>query len=343
MKIIYCKEEDATDWDAFLSSQETASFYHLFAWKKINESSFGHTTYYLAATEGGKFCGVLPLVYINSLLFGKILCSMPFVNLGGVCVSDPRAESMLLAEAKSIVAKEGIGYLEFRNMNKLAESLPTSEHKISMILDLDSDPDVIWAGLKPKQRQEVRRATNKNNLHVVFGGVEMLDLFFFIIAASWRSLGTPIYKKEYFRTILQNFPNNTRIFVVKHGNIPIAAAFNGYYQGTVEGMWLGLLPQYRQMNPNSVLYWEMIKHACENNFKKFHLGRSSVDSGGEFYKRKWNAKPKQLYWQYHLGSLGEIPQLNVNNPKYSLAIKVWRKLPLRLTYWLGPVIARNIP
>lgn len=315
----------------------------MFGWKQINESSFGHTTYYLAATEEGEFFGVLPLVYINSLLFGKILCSMPFVNLGGVCVADPQAENMLLSEAKRIVAKEGIGYLEFRNITKLTESLPTSEHKVSMTLDLDSDPDVIWAGLKSKQRQEVRRAAVKSALQVVSGGVEMLDLFFPIIAASWRNLGTPIYKKEYFRTILQNFPDNTRIFVVMYENVAIAAAFNGYYQGTVEGMWLGLLPQFRKLQPNSVLYWEMIKHACENNFKNFHLGRSSVDSGGEFFKRKWNAKPKQLYWQYHLGSLGEIPQLNVNNPKYSLAIKVWRKLPLRLTNCLGPVIARNIP
>lgn len=343
MKIIYCTQENAADWDAFLSSQDTASFYHLFAWKQINESSFGHTTYYLAATEEGQFSGVLPLVYINSLLFGKILCSMPFVNLGGVCVADPQAETMLLGEAKSIVSKEGIGYLEFRNMYKLAADLPTSEHKVSMTLELASDPDVIWKSLKPKQRQEVRRAAVKNELQVVSGGEEMLDLFFPIIAASWRSLGTPIYKKEYFRTILQNFPDKTRIFVVMHNNIPIATAFNGYYQETVEGMWLGILSQFKKLNPNNVLYWEMIKHACENNFKRFHLGRSSVDSGGEFFKKKWNAEAKQLYWQYHLGTLSEIPQLNVNNPKYSLAIKAWRKMPLKFTIWLGPEIARNIP
>lgn len=299
-------------------------------------------TYYLAAMEEGKPLGVLPLVYINSCLFGKILCSMPFVNFGGVCAAEPMAESMLLDEAKSLVEKEGLGYLELRNTKKLAEDLPTSEHKVSMVLDLDPDPNVIWNSFKSKQRTDIRRAW-KNDLQVVSGGEEMLDLFFPVIAASWRSLGTPIYKKEYFRIILQTFPDKTRIFVVIHKNIPIAAAFNGYYQGTVEGIWLGILPQFRNLHPNNALYWEMIKHACENNCKSFHFGRSSVDSGGEFFKRKWNAKEKQLYWQYSLGTLEAVPQLNVNNPRYSLPRKVWKKLPLRITNWLGPAISRSIP
>ena len=61
----------------------------------------------------------------------------------------------------------------------------------------------------------------------------------------------------------------------------------------------------------------MIKHACENNMNLFHFGRSSIDSGGEFFKKKWNAQQKQLFWQYQLGKVKYIPQLNVHNPKYT--------------------------
>jgi hypothetical protein len=38
-----------------------------------------------------------------------------------------------------------------------------------------------------------------------------------------------------------------------------------------------------------------------------------------------------------------MPQLNTKNPKYDLAIKVWRKLPLPVTRLLGPTIVKNIP
>jgi hypothetical protein len=38
-----------------------------------------------------------------------------------------------------------------------------------------------------------------------------------------------------------------------------------------------------------------------------------------------------------------MPELNVNKPKYKLAITAWRKLPYAVTRLLGPPIARSIP
>ena len=160
---------------------------------------------------------------------------------------------------------------------------------------------------------------------------------------SWRSLGTPIYRKQYFRSILESFGDKTRIFVAMADGKPVAAAFNGYNGPMVEGMWAGSLFKYRSLQSSYVLYWEMIKHACENGYSGFHLGRSSVESGGEAFKSKWGAHSKQLYWQYYLPRGGEMPQLNVKNPKYALAIKAWRRLPLWATKLIGPRLAKNIP
>ena len=39
----------------------------------------------------------------------------------------------------------------------------------------------------------------------------------------------------------------------------------------------------------------------------------------------------------------EVPQLNVKNPKFKIAIAAWRKLPVGVTRHLGPFIARAIP
>jgi lipid II:glycine glycyltransferase (peptidoglycan interpeptide bridge formation enzyme) len=108
-------------------------------------------------------------------------------------------------------------------------------------------------------------------------------------------------------------------------------------------MWLGTRTQYRRELVGYVLYWELIKHACERGLSQFHLGRSSKDSGGEQFKKKWNAEVQQLYWHYMLRTRKEIPALNPSNPKYQLAIKTWRRLPLPLTQMLGPYIARSIP
>ena len=39
----------------------------------------------------------------------------------------------------------------------------------------------------------------------------------------------------------------------------------------------------------------------------------------------------------------EMPRLNVDNPRYRLAMSAWRKLPLPITQLVGPMIARSIP
>jgi lipid II:glycine glycyltransferase (peptidoglycan interpeptide bridge formation enzyme) len=108
-------------------------------------------------------------------------------------------------------------------------------------------------------------------------------------------------------------------------------------------MWAGATPEGRQLNANYVLYWEMIKDACERGFDCYHLGRSTAGSGAEQFKKKWNTETRQLYW-YHSRPDGQVkPVVNVDNPKFRLAIAAWRRLPLWATRMIGPPLARVIP
>jgi lipid II:glycine glycyltransferase (peptidoglycan interpeptide bridge formation enzyme) len=106
---------------------------------------------------------------------------------------------------------------------------------------------------------------------------------------------------------------------------------------------MGTIKEYRKLQPTYILYWEMIKDCCERGYSSFHLGRSTADSTGETFKKKWNAEVKQLYWQYYMPDGNEMPQLNVDNTKYKLAIDAWKKLPLPVAGFLGPLISKSIP
>lgn len=333
---------DGRVWDAFLEQTPGANFYQCHGWGEVNRSQFGHETHYLTARgAGGVIGGVLPLVMLRSRLFGNILCSMPFVNFGGPCATDSGATRALLDRTASLARELKADYTELRVLEPADPALPTTLHKVSMTIDLDADPDRLWQAFTTKHRTNIRRVY-KDDIQVRHGRDELLDDFYRLLSLSWQRLGTPIYRRQYFADVLARFPA-ARIFVAYHGNQPIAAAFNGYYKDTVEGMWAGTSPEHQKLQPNYVLYWEMIKHACENGYRRFHLGRSSVDSNAEQFKKKWNANAHQLYWQYILNARSELPALNVDNPKYRLAIAAWTKLPLPVTQWLGPMLARSIP
>jgi FemAB-related protein (PEP-CTERM system-associated) len=336
---------ERAEWDAYVARSASASFYHLHGWREVNAESLGHRSFYLAARRGGVLAGVLPLTLVSSRLFGKILCSMPFVNFGGPCADDADSYQALLDAAVAKARELQVDYLELRSAQQLPGDLPVSLRKISMTLTLNADPDVVWNSYTSKHRKNVRRAY-KDGLEVRKGGLDLLPVFYRMMEQSWRNLGTPLYKCEYFERVLRTFPEQTSIFLCHRNEEPVAVAFNGYFNGVVEGMWAGGGPLARKLDANFVLYWEMIREACLRGCHSFHLGRSTAASGAEEFKRRWNAQSHQLYWYYHRpGQPAEaaIPALNVDNPKFKLAIATWRRLPLAVTRLLGPPVARLIP
>ncbi len=332
----------AAAWDSYVAAHPHASFYHRFAWKRLNERVLGHQTFFLAAVRDDTIIGIFPLVLVASRLFGRILCSLPFVNYGGPCADDDATAAQLLQEAKAIADATKADYLEIRSLQPPVGELQTSLHKVSMTIRLDPDPEVLFAAFDGKHRNNVRRAYKKG-FEVRVSGSEQLDAFYSIMAATWREHGTPVFGKSVFGAVADALGNDVKIFVAYQGQLPVAAALNGYHNGVVEGLWGGALPSFRASQPNYVLYWEMIKHACETKNTIFHLGRSTAGSGAETFKTKWNAEARQLYWQYYLPRGGALPQLNVDNPKYRLAINVWRRMPLKLTTLIGPLLANSIP
>jgi FemAB-related protein (PEP-CTERM system-associated) len=334
---------DRGAWDAFVDATPGGSFYHLFDWKGLVERELRHRTEYLLARRAdATIAGILPLVFVESRLFGRILCSLPFMNYGGPVAATPAAAQRLVARANELAREFRADYLELRCAAPIETGMLVSLRKISMTVPLMSDPEKLFASFTSKHRTNIRRA-QKNDLNVIGGGREHLPVFYSMLEQSWRSLGTPLYSRRYFEAIVDTFGDRVRIFVCRQKETPIAVAFNGHGNGAVEGMWAGADPAFRNLQPNYVLYWEMLRDACTRGLTRFHLGRSTADSGAEAFKSKWNAEVQQLYWYFQRPDGGPMPALNVDNPKYRMAISAWRRLPLWATRVAGPPLARLIP
>ena len=54
--------------------------------------------YALEAVEGERTCGFLPLAFVRSLLFGRFLVSLPYLNANGVMADDAATRDRLIDE-----------------------------------------------------------------------------------------------------------------------------------------------------------------------------------------------------------------------------------------------------
>src|SRR4029077_6656089 len=59
---------DDMAWDDFVRQHLHASPFHLMAWKRTIEESFGYRPLYLLADQGGQIRGILPLFLISNLI-----------------------------------------------------------------------------------------------------------------------------------------------------------------------------------------------------------------------------------------------------------------------------------
>ena len=93
---------------------------------------------------------------------------------------------------------------------------------------------------------------------------------------------------------------------------------------------------------NDFMYWELMCRACEKGITIFDFGRSKKGAGSYSFKKNWGFEPTPLAYEYFLVKAREIPDINPMNPKYRLFVNAWKQLPLSVTRWIGPMIARSL-
>ncbi|OHB59881.1 MAG: hypothetical protein A2173_12025 [Planctomycetes bacterium RBG_13_44_8b] len=327
----------------FVNGCSESKICYLPAWAESILPFMGHKSYYLAATNQDDIVhGVLPLTYVNSRLFGKRMVSQGFSNYGGLLTDSDQARDALFRRAVELATKLQCKSIEFRNIKPLPYDLRSRTDKISMHLHLASDPDQLWNSFLPKVRNQVRKA-EKSGITVSEGGVELLEDFYRVYTIRMRQLGTPGYPRLLMYNILKQFKDNSRIFLVRLGNLTVGAAFTMCYNGFAEIPWAATLTEYNNLCPNNLLYWSIIKHYCLAGAKCFDFGRCTVNGPTYQFKKQWGAEPIELHYQYWVHPSHELSIASQNSPKYQKKVQIWKKLPLWVTRLIGPYISRQLP
>ncbi|MBY0496925.1 MAG: FemAB family PEP-CTERM system-associated protein [Cyanobacteria bacterium] len=339
LQVSTATRSDSGAWEAYVDSRGDAAGYHSWRWRDVFANAFGHEPVYLIAREGGVITGVLPMVQIKSLLFGRTLTSLPFVNYGGVMADAPEAGRALVEAAHEEARQRRCSHVELRHIEQQFPNLPVKRHKVSMRLALGPS---MWEGLDRKVRNQIRKA-EKSRLTVERGGEALVGDFYAVFARNMRDLGTPVYSRRLFEEVLRAFPDRAQLHIVRLNGTPVAGGFTYRTASMVQLPWASSLRAYNTLCPNVLLYWDAIQFAQQAGASVFDMGRSTPNEGTFKFKSQWGAEPVPLHWEYELMTPGALPNVSPANPTYQLAISLWQKLPLAVTTRVGPMIVRAIP
>lgn len=312
-------------------------------WPMVLNSGFGHRPYLLAAYEGERLAGYLPLCLVHGPLFGRFLVSLPYLNSAGVLAVDEAVARHLIDRAVRLADELDVRYLELRHERRMEHAGLTREMtgKVHLRLVLPNAADELWDGLKAKVRNQVRKG-REPGFEVRWGGAGLLDDFYAVFSRNMRDLGTPVFSRRLFRAIAEALPDRAEFCVVRHGRRPVATALLIHGDGVTEVPSASALRSHNPLNVNMLMYWHLLERAIERGQRVFDFGRSSEGSGTFQFKKQWGAEPHPAVWQYYVRR-GDVGDVRPDNARYRVIIRAWQRLPLWLTRLVGPAIVRGIP
>ena len=230
--------------------------------------------------------------------------------------------------------------VELRSLVPLELDWPVSHRKVTVVLDLPNDPDILFPGFPAKLRSQIRRP-GKEGVEVLFGA-EHLAAFYAVFARHMRDLGTPVHSMDFFREILAEFPDSVRLAVAFLRGVPIAGGWGFVWDDELELTWASSLREYKGTAANMLVYWEFMRRAIEEGVGRFNFGRCTPGSGTHRFKLQWGGRELPLYW-YQAAKKPNARTPSPDDPSLAWGPRLWKRMPLWLASRLGPPIVRLIP
>ena len=330
---------DDARWNAYVEGHADGTFFHLTGWRNVLRRAFGHATHYLLAERAGALVGVLPLAHVESRLFGSALVSTPFCVYGGVLASDPVAHQALTAAACALAQQLKVDYLEMRNLKRSHPEWPCKDLYVTFRKPIQPEGEANMLAIPRKQRAMVRKGIQKQLKAEVDGDVRRL---YTVYSDSLRNLGTPVFARSYLEILCEEFGPAAEVLTITHESRPVASVLSFLFRDEVLPYYGGGTVEARAVAGNDFMYWSVMERAREQGRRVFDYGRSKRGTGAFDFKSNWGFEPTPLFYEYFLVRATALPNLSPTNPKYERLIRIWQRLPLWMTQWLGPLVAKYL-
>lgn len=337
-----CSADSLERWERFAASMAPLTLSQHPGWLDVLHSSLAHRTFLIEATHGDSIVGLLPLCQVQGPLLGRTLSSLPYLNYGGALAADPEIATAMISEALNLASSLGSSRLLLRH------SIAVEHHalrrfecpKINVRRELPSSTEGLDASLSSSTRSQVRKG-RKNGLSVVWGGEELLAEFYDVFSRNMRDLGTPVYSMSLFREALRRFPHRAELCVVRLGSIAVAASLLAHGWGITEVPSASSLREFNKSNANMLMYWHLLERSIVRGQSYFDFGRCTAGDSVFKFKEQWGGRPLPAQWQIGDWQAASRPE-RIGPGRHRLS-KVWRRLPLPLSRWIGPAIVRRVP
>lgn len=344
-------------WEAFVLRHPEATVYHHPAWLGALEREYRQETLFLACAEpDGTLRGIFPLMYTRGVplkggpITGRRLSSLPRTPLAGPLALDPAAMSALVREAQRRASARPSTWLQIKtqapDVGEGVEGIARKAWRESYIVPLAGVAGQPYQIPGSQNRSSIKRAINK----AVAGGVrtrpaeteDELRTWYRLYLETMRRNVVPARPYRLFLAMweLMRPKGLMRLLLAEQQTDQGARIIGGhlffFFGPTVTYAFGASSADDFALRPNDIIMGQAINDASEAGYRFVDLGE--VPEGDENlgrFKSKWGAERVRMYRYYSPDFPDADHTADEASSSPSLAHKMWTRLPLAVTGWLG--------
>lgn len=280
-------EKSKQEYEKFLQTHERCNFQQSTRWAKVKSNWKNEIV--LAEDANGKIIGSLSILIRKIPIFGNIMYS----SRGPVCdIHDEKVLAQLTEGAKELAKKYNAIVLkiepdieskdeEFRKIvekigYKIKDDAKNFREEIQprYVFRLDikgKTEDEVFANFHSKTRYNIRLATKKG-VTIKEGTREDLKDFHRIMVETGARDGFIIRSLEYFEKMYDELaPDHMKLLMAYHEDKPISGVIPIMYGNKTWYLYGASSNEHRNLMPNYLLQWEMIKMAIARKSDVYDL------------------------------------------------------------------------
>ena len=280
-------EKSKKEYTEFLEKHERCNFQQSIEWGKVK--SFWKNEIVLAEDENGKIVGSISILVRKIPVFGYMMYS----SRGPVCdIYDEDVLAQLTEGAREIAKKYNAFVFkiepdiksddeEFRRLitslgYKIKDDAKNFREEIQpryvFRLDIkDKTEDEVFANFHQKTRYNIRLATKKGVVVKEASKEDLKDFHKIMIETGSRD-GFIIRPLEYFEKMYDELaPNHMKLLMAYYEDKPISGVIPIMYGNKTWYLYGASSNEHRNLMPNYLLQWEMIKMAIQNKSDVYDL------------------------------------------------------------------------
>jgi hypothetical protein len=340
IKLISDNKKD--DWERYIIENPYSIAWHSYEWSKVLKKKYGIDFYPLAAIDGSKIVGVLPLYKVQTFLGKKNLISIPYTVAGGILANSESISMALLKRAIDIYEEQQCNSITLKQYKiRIMGDLKTDENYYNRELELSDNIDLLWSSISSFNQQKIKESQKK--ITDLYHPSQDLDSFYKLLFKHSHNKGLPCVDKKWIKELIDF--NMYSIALLREDNLIVAGTLIKKFKNTISFPFTCINDQSEQNLLFAYnLYWRLLIKFSAEGIKIFHSGRIPKNNKTELYRLGWGGKIYNYYYQYYpIKDEIKTESEKKRGRKRDILSSIWKNIPPEISKFMGPYIIRHLP